>query len=117
MPVDKKINYVEFPANDMDAVERFYKALFNWKFTPYGEEYRAFTDGHLDGGFYKSDKRASYSDGAALIVFYVEDLEAAEAATRTNGGTIQKEIFAFPGGRRFHFLDPHGNELAVWSDK
>lgn len=117
MLIDKRINYIELPADDLDAVEAFYKTLFDWTFIPYGDEYRAFNDGSIDGGFYKSDQRASYAKGSALVVFYVEDLEAAEAAVKVNGGTIHKEIFAFPGGRRFHFLDPHGNELAVWSDK
>jgi predicted enzyme related to lactoylglutathione lyase len=117
MPADKKINYVEFPANDLDAVEAFYRAVFGWTFTSYGPEYLAFADGNLDGGFYKSDKRASYGEGSALIVFYATDLEGAEAAIKAHGGTIHKAIFGYHGGRRFHFLDPHGNELAVWSDQ
>lgn len=114
---DKKINYVEFPAADFDAVEAFYKSVFDWSFKSYGDEYRAFSDGNIDGGFYKSDQRTSYAQGAALVVFYVNDLEGTAAAVQQHGGTIEKEIFAFPGGRRFHFLDPHGNELAVWSEK
>jgi predicted enzyme related to lactoylglutathione lyase len=118
VPSDKKIDYIEFPAEDFDAVETFYKAVFNWKFTDYGDTYRAFTDGKLDGGFFKSTKRSCQSDdGAALVVFYAEDLEGLHQAVLANGGVVIKDIFPFPGGRRFHFQDPHGNELAVWSDK
>lgn len=118
MLVDKRINYIELPAHDFDAEETFYKAVFNWTFTPYGDQYRAFNDGALDGGFFKSDKRSSQSEhGAALVVFYAADLEAVRKSVLENGGRINKDIFSFPGGRRFHFEDPHGNELAVWSEK
>ena len=117
MPKDRSINYVEFPARDLDAVETFYKAVFGWKFTPYGDSYRAFNDSHMDGGFYRSEESALYESGAPLVVFYAEDLEAAHKDVLANGGRISKDTFAFPGGRRFHFQDPHGNELAVWSEK
>ncbi|MGI9037816.1 MAG: VOC family protein, partial [Gemmatimonadota bacterium] len=90
---------------------------FGWTFTDYGPEYRAFNDGAFDGGFRKAELRSRTETGAALIILYAEDLEAVEAAVREHGGEISEAIFAFPGGRRFHFLDPHGNELAVWSDK
>ena len=117
MPADKKFPYLEFPAADLDAVETFYKALFEWSFVSYGDEYRSFSDGNLDGGFYKSDNQSSYGQGAALVVFYAQDLEATAAAVKEHGGNICREIFSFPGGRRFHFRDPHGNELGVWSDQ
>jgi predicted enzyme related to lactoylglutathione lyase len=117
MPSDKKIDYIELPAADLDAVEAFYSKTFGWTFTDYGPEYRAFNDGKLDGGFFKSDLKSNSSHGAALVVLYADDLEAAREAVVANGGSICKEIFSFPGGRRFQFLDPHGNELAVWSDK
>ena len=117
MPSDQRIDYVEFPAADFDAAEAFYSGTFGWTFTDYGPEYRSFNDGELNGGFYKSELRSSTSTGAALIVLFANNLESTEAAVRKNGGDICKEIFSFPGGRRFHFLDPHGNELSVWSDQ
>jgi predicted enzyme related to lactoylglutathione lyase len=117
MPLDRKINYLELPARDLDAIQRLYEVAFGWSFTDYGPDYRAFNDGVMDGGFYKSDAASSTSNGAALIVLYATDLEQAEEAVRSNGGAIVRAIFPFPGGRRFHLADPNGNELAVWSDK
>jgi predicted enzyme related to lactoylglutathione lyase len=117
MPSDKKINYIELPAADFEAAEAFYAKTFGWSFTDYGPEYRAFNDGSLDGGLYKSDLKSSTASGGALVVMYADDLEATRDAVVANGGSICKEIFSFPGGRRFQFLDPNGNELAVWSDK
>ena len=111
-----KINYLELPAADLDAIEAFYSGTFGWTFTEYGPAYRAFSDGTLDGGFFKSDLRSVASEGAALVVLFAEDLESTLQQIQSAGGKICREIFSFPGGRRFHFLDPHGNELAVWSD-
>lgn len=112
---DQKIDYLEFPASDMDAVQAFYSKAFDWEFTDYGPDYRAFTDAQCDGGFYRANVKASQAEGSVLVVLYAEDLEATEQKVVQSGGTITKNIFAFPGGRRFHFADPHGNELAVWS--
>lgn len=117
MPIDQKINYLELPARDLDATQRFYEGAFGWSFTDYGPEYRAFNDGFIDGGFYRSDVSSSTSNGAALIVLYAEELERTRDVVLENGGTIVKDTFSFPGGRRFHFADPNGNELAVWSDR
>ena len=117
MPTDLKIDYIELPASDLDAVEAFYRAVFGWTFEDYGPEYRAFSDGGTDGGFYRADVASSQASGAALVILYAEDLEAVRASVEEAGGTILKPIFDFPGGRRFHFADPHGNELAVWSDR
>lgn len=114
---DRKIDYVEFHAADFDAIEAFYSAAFGWTFTDYGPEYRAFNDGKLDGGFRQGEGRSRTADGAALVILYADDLEATRATVVEHGGEISEDIFAFPGGRRFHFLDPHGNELAVWSDR
>lgn len=116
MSDENVIDYVEFPARDLDVAERFYTAIFSWKFEDYGPEYRAFSDGRLSGGFYKSELAASYDNGSALVVFYAKALEAVKARVIANGAEISKEIFSFPGGRRFHFRDPNGNEMAVWSD-
>lgn len=117
MPTDQKIDYLELPARDFDAVQAFYEQAFNWSFTDYGDEYRAFSDDKMDGGFYKSELQSSTNSGAALIVLYAIDLEATRDKVIASGGLIVQDIFAFPGGRRFHFADPNGNELAVWSDK
>lgn len=116
MQQDQKIDYVEFPGSDFDALEAFYSATFGWKFMDYGPEYRAFSDDSLNGGFYKSSNRSSTNTGAVLVVVYANDLEATRDRVIQNDGVICKEIFSFPGGRRFHFQDPHGNELAVWSE-
>jgi uncharacterized protein len=117
MPNDLKINYLELPARDLDAVETFYKSAFGWTFTDYGPDYRAFNDGSIDGGFYRAPlSSSSTANGAALIVLYAKDLETCRDTVLASGGKLVKDIFSFPGGRRFHFADPNGNELAVWSD-
>lgn len=110
-----QVDYLELPSQDFDAVETFYTEVFNWTFTDYGSEYRAFNDGQLDGGFYHSERQSKTENGAALIVFLSDDLEATQDKIIKAGGSIVKEIFEFPGGRRFQFMDPHGNDLAVWS--
>lgn len=113
---DQKIDYVEFAAADFDAIQAFYEKAFGWEFTDYGPEYRAFTDGKLDGGFRRADTCASTENGSALVVLFAKDLESTRDNVAASGGTIVQDIFSFPGGRRFQFTDPHGNELAVWSD-
>ncbi|MEM7355890.1 MAG: VOC family protein [Acidobacteriota bacterium] len=117
MQTDQKIDYLEFPADDFDAVQAFYEKAFQWRFTDYGPEYRAFNDGKLDGGFHKSPLPSTQATGGVLVVLYARDLEQTLETVLASGGTIVKDPFAFPGGRRFHFADPHGNELAVWSDR
>ena len=111
-----KINYVEFPAKDIEATKAFFISAFGWTFVDYGPEYTAFSNEGLDGGFYKSDLSVSTEAGSALIVFYSKDLERTQSKIENAGGTIIKPIFSFPGGRRLHFGDPNGNEYAVWSD-
>jgi hypothetical protein len=112
----EKINYVEFPANDIEATKAFFTTVFDWSFIDYGPEYTAFSNEGIDGGFFKSDLIVSTENGSALIVFYSKDLEQTQAKIKSAGGSIIKPIFSFPGGRRFHFGDPSGNEYAVWSD-
>lgn len=114
---NEKINYVEFPSKDIEKTKTFFKAVFNWTFTDYGPDYTAFSNGGLDGGFYLSELVMSTDRGSALIVFYSANLKQTQAKIEENKGEIIKPIFAFPGGRRFHFADPNGNEYAVWSDK
>jgi uncharacterized protein len=110
---DGRMDYIEFPAADIARTKLFYGEVFGWKFTDYGPDYTSFEDGRLYGGF--SKERAAMQ-GRALIVIYAHDLAAMEQTVRKAGGKISKEIFSFPGGRRFHFIDPNGNELAVWSE-
>lgn len=117
MNIHEKINYVEFPAKNIEATKTFFSNVFGWTFTDYGPEYTAFSNEGLDGGFFKSDLITSTENGSALIVFYSETLEQTQAKIKSAGGSIIKEIFSFPGGRRFHFSDPNGNEYAVWSDQ
>lgn len=117
MAEDQKIDYVEFPAADLDIAQKFYAATFGWEFTDYGPDYRAFNDGRLDGGFRREERKSIVASGAALVILYANDLEATRDNVTANGGTIVEDIFSFPGGRRFQFADPNGNELAVWSDK
>lgn len=112
----EKINYVEFPSKDIEATKRFFSAAFGWTFVDYGPEYTAFSNEGLDGGFYKSEKVVLTENGSALIVFYSKELEKTQLKIESAGGSIIKPIFSFPGGRRFHFADPNGNEYAVWSD-
>lgn len=116
MSAHEKINYVEFPANDLEAAKAFFSKVFNWSFVDYGPDYTAFSNAGLDGGFYQSGLSSSTEKGCALIVFYSEDLEQTETKIKNAGGAIIKPVFSFPGGRRFHFTDPNGNEYAVWSD-
>ena len=113
----EKINYVEFPAKNVEETKSFFKNVFKWEFVDYGPEYTAFSNQGLDGGFFKSDLSSSTNNGAALIVFYSEALESTQSKIESSGGSILKAIFEFPGGRRFHFADPNGNEFAVWSDQ
>ncbi|WP_286238300.1 VOC family protein [Neptuniibacter halophilus] len=112
-----KIDYVELPAADLSATKRFYSSVFGWKFTEYGEGYSAFSSAGLLGGFYQSEQTSSSEQGAALVVIYSDDLATTQAQIEAAGGRICRPLFEFPGGRRFHFKDPCGNELAVWSDQ
>ena len=110
-----KINYIEFPAHDLAATKTFFTKVFDWRFQDFGPDYAAFTGQGTDGGFYQSDLKSSCADGAALVVLYSDDLEKTEALVKEAGGKVIVDIFDFPGGRRFHFTEPSGNELAVWS--
>lgn len=113
-PHDGRIDYIEWPATDLGETKRFYSDAFGWTFTDYGPEYTSFEDGRLSGGFFRAD---AASRGGPLVVIFAADLEATEARVRGAGAAIVKPAYAFPGGRRFHFADPSGNEVAVWSDR
>ncbi|QBA65593.1 VOC family protein [Muriicola soli] len=110
---DNHISYLEFKAKDLSGIKNFYTRAFGWEFTDYGPTYTSFSDSGVYGGFEKTDEPLI---NGVLVVLYHSDLEAAKLAITENGGTIVKDIFSFPGGKRFHFRDPEGNELAVWSE-
>lgn len=116
MPAHEKLNYVEYPARDLGATKHFFQEAFGWVFEDYGPNYAAFSGQGLDGGFFKSDLAARASLGSPLLIFYSTHLEDTLAKVVAAGGEIVKPIFSFPGGRRFHFTEPSGNELAVWSE-
>jgi uncharacterized protein len=111
---DRRIDYIELSVTDVAAAKRFYGEVFGWRFEDYGPDYTSFADGRLTGGF---SKAAAVRTGGPLIVIFAVDLEAVERRVRAAGGRIVRPTFSFPGGRRFHFADPGGNELAVWSDR
>lgn len=117
MNQENKIDYIEMPARDLGKAKAFYSAIFGWKFEDYGPDYCAYSDGRINGGFYHADLAVDASSGSVLVVFYARDLETLKDRVVEHGATISTDIFPFPGGRRFHFKDPNGNELAVWSDK
>ncbi len=110
---DKRIDYIEFPVDDIGVAKTFYSGVFGWKFTDFGPDYSSFADGRLAGGLRGGE---TPTRGGALVVIYATALEAVRDAVMLAGGKIEVEPFDFPGGRRFHFTDPAGNELAVWSD-
>jgi predicted enzyme related to lactoylglutathione lyase len=116
MQTHHHIDYVELPARDLDATKSFFADVFGWTFVDYGPEYTAFSDAGIQGGFFKADMRSSTDAGSALVVIYSGDIEDTQARVESAGGQIIRAIFDFPGGRRFHFLEPSGNELAVWSE-
>ncbi|MEJ2062634.1 MAG: VOC family protein [Reinekea sp.] len=116
MPKHEKMNYIEYPSRDLVATKAFFNKALYWNFVDYGPDYSAFSDEGLDGGFYHSDQCALTSHGSALIVFYSDNLEQTQQKIINAGGSICRDIFEFPGGRRFHFIEPGGNEFAVWSE-
>jgi len=116
MNTHNHINYIEMPARDISATKKFFNDVFGWEFVDYGPDYCSFSNEGVDGGFFKSDLTASTSTGSVLVVLYSTELENTQSKVEESGGTIIKPIFSFPGGRRFHFTDPNGNEYAVWSE-
>ena len=115
MSANLKLNYVEFPACNIPATKQFFEQAFGWEFQDFGPEYTAFTGQGLDGGFYQAELTSLAASGSALLVLISDDLEGTQAIVESAGGKISTAIFSFPGGRRFHFIEPSGNELAVWT--
>lgn len=110
------INYVELPATNIEATKKFFVDAFGWSFVDYGPDYAAIQGAGLDGGFYSSELKSTIASGSALVVLYCAELEQAQQQVEQAGGTVIKPIFEFPGGRRFHFTCPSGNEYAIWSE-
>ncbi|PPV05751.1 hypothetical protein XBLMG947_3059 [Xanthomonas bromi] len=111
---ERRIDYVEFASVDPDASRAFFEAVFGWQFQAYGPDYLVFNDGRLDGGFYRA---AAPAEGGPLVVLYADDLAPVLDRVRAAGGEIVKPVFGFPGGSRFHFREPGGTTLAVWSER
>ncbi len=116
MSENHKINYIEFPTLDIAATKAFFNKAFGWEFQDYGPDYAAFTGQGTDGGFFKSDLCARTSTGSVLVVLNSDNLEDSLSQVKQSGGKIIQDIFSFPGGRRFHFTEPGGNELAIWGE-
>ena len=115
-PAANQIDYIEFQATDLAATRTFFEQLFGWKFTDYGPDYTSFEDGRIAGGFARANKQSTIASGGALVVFYHPRLEDVRGRVLELGGKITTDIFPFPGGRRFHFTEPSGNECAIWSE-
>lgn len=116
MTQHNKINYIEIPAKNIEATKAFFSEVFDWSFVDYGPDYCSFGGQGVDGGFFTSELVVSTNNGSPLIVLYSNSLEETQAKIEKSGGKTIKPIFSFPGGRRFHFSDPNGNEFAVWSE-
>jgi predicted enzyme related to lactoylglutathione lyase len=111
------IDYIEMPSMNLAATKDFFTQLLAWSFQDYGPEYSSFDDGRMTGGFFASEITSSAEKGAPLIVFYSPELEKMSKEVERLGGKITREIFEFPGGRRFQFAAPGAGEFAIWSDK
>ena len=111
---DRQVDYIEFGATDIPRTKQFYQQVFEWKFEDYGPDYTSFQDGRLSGGFTKD---APVRPANPLVVIYATRLEETQGKVTRAGGEIVRKTYSFPGGRRFHFTDPSGNELAVWTDQ
>ncbi len=112
MRPENRIDYVEIPVTDIKKAREFLAAMFGWSFQEWGDDYVSFNDGQLNGGLCRATPPAS----GTLLVFYSTDLERDLERVKELGATITKDIFSFPGGRRFQFLDPTGTEYAIWSE-
>lgn len=112
----EKINYLEIPAKDIEQTKAFFNEVFGWSFMDYGPEYIASSDAGIDIGFFKSTQSVQTGLGSALIILYSDTLEDTHQKIERAQGKILKPIYSFPGGRRFHFADPNGNEFAVWGE-
>jgi len=113
MRAEGQVDYVEIPVTDLEKTRDFFAELFGWSFQEWGPDYFSFNDGRLDGGLRRAEGAAPAS--GVLLIFFSDDLERDEKRVKTLGATISQEPFSFPGGRRFHFVDPAGTEFAMWT--
>ena len=111
---DRRIDNIEFAVSDIARSRTFYGKVFGWTFTDYGPAYCEFSDGRMTGGLAKG---SPVTPGGPLVILHADDLAETQRRLEDAGAKIVKPVFTFPGGRRFHFQDPDGYELAVWSDK
>jgi len=109
---DRQIDNIEFNVSDIALSKAFYGGAFGWTFVDYGPTYTEFSDGRLTGGFTTGEQ---VRPGGPLVILYADDLDATQQRLKDLGAVITRETFSFPGGRRFHFTDPDGYELAVWN--
>lgn len=107
----EQVQYIEFLSKDINRAKEFYTKCFGWKFTDYGPDYTAFEGDYVDGGFTTGEP----VKGTVLVILYSNNIEATQQKVVAAGGAIVRDIFSFPGGKRFHFTDPDGYELAAWS--
>lgn len=114
--INHSINYIELPLTKNVETKKFYNSVFGWKFTDWGPHYISFSGANIDGGF-NGENEANVNAPGVLIVLYAEDLNLTANTITDAGGSITQPIYEFPGGKRFHFHDPNGNELAVWSEQ
>ena len=114
MRPERQIDYIEIPVTDPAKARDFFAALYGWSFEDWGPDYISFNDGRLDGGFRRAEEPAPAT--GVLVIFFSSELERDRDRVVELGGTISQDIFSFPGGRRFHFLDPGGNEYAIWAE-
>ena len=112
---NNSINYIEFPLVKNTETKQFYTQVFGWEFTDWGPNYVSFSGAGVDGGF-NGEGSAQILAPGVLVVLYADDLPQKLKEVEKAGGEITKPIYEFPGGKRFHFLDPNGIELAVWSE-
>jgi len=108
------INYIEFKSNNLKETKEFYSNAFGWKFKDYGPNYTAFSDSGIEGGFELTKEPIN---NGVLVVLHHDNLEKIKEKIIGLGAKISVDIFSFPGGRRFQFLDPSGNELAIWTEE
>ncbi|MDH3975051.1 MAG: VOC family protein [Deltaproteobacteria bacterium] len=117
MNENEKISYIEFPTKDIESTKKFFSTVFGWSFSDYGDEYSVVANAGVNAGFFKSEQNSSVANGSVLIVIYCKELKKTQQKVEQAGGSIVKPTFEFPGGCRFHFTDPNGNEYGVWSEK
>ena len=116
-PTANSIDYIEMPSTDLGETKRFFSGLLGWSFQDYGPDYIAFDDGRIAGGFFAAGEAWPTAAACPLVVFYTAELEMSRADVVRLGGEMTRDIFDFPGGRRFHFRAPGTGEFALWTDQ